>query len=98
MELSMLRALTLTLTLRCSSLPLFPFHLFLSTPTHRPPQSALLLDRWSIYRTSLAILHSQQQGEKLSAVAVVHHMLQLIVDLAGLSEAMAGLVSLLTRL
>ena len=45
MELSMLRALTLTLTLRCSSLPLFPFHLFLSTPTHRPPQTDLLLDR-----------------------------------------------------
>ena len=62
-----LQALTLimTLTLRCSSLPLFPLHLFLSTPTHRPPQTALLLDRWSIYRISLAILHSQQQGEKL---------------------------------
>ena len=53
--------------------------------------------RWSIYPIAWAILHSQQQGEKLSAVAIFHHMLQLIVDLAGLSKAKAGWVSLLTR-
>ena len=55
--------------------------------------------RWSIYPIAGAILHSQQQGEKLSAVAVVHHMLQLIVDLAGILAGMhSTVVSLLTRL
>jgi hypothetical protein len=83
-------SLLLTAIVSLASLPKYPY-------TSAPSICSVAAYRWSTYPIAWAILHSQQQGEKLSAVAVFHHMLQLIVDLAGLSKAKAGWVSLLTR-
>ena len=83
-------SLLLTAIVSLASLPKYPY-------TSAPSICSVAAYRWATYPIAWAILHSQQQGEKLSAVAVFHHMLHLIVDLAGLSKAKAGLVSLLTR-